>query len=756
MKKIDRETVSRIIDAADIVEVVSEFVTLRRRGANYMGLCPFHSERTPSFSVSKAKGICKCFSCGKGGSPVNFLMELEQMSFQEALRWLAKKYNIPIKEQEETEQDRQLATERESLYAVNSFALQHFEKNLHETDDGRDIGLAYFKERGLTEETIRKFQLGYALEKSDALFADAVKNGFSEDFLYKAGLCAPSDRRAGGYDRFRGRVIYPVHTLSGKIVAFGGRTLKTDKSIAKYVNSPESLIYSKSRELYGLFQARRAIVKEDKCILVEGYMDVLSMSQSGVENVVASSGTSLTQQQVNIIHRFTNNVTVIYDSDAAGIKASLRGVDMLLAEGMNVKVVLFPEGEDPDSYARSHSRQELADYIVDNETDFIRFKTSILLKDSGNDPMKRSQAINDILRSIAIIPDTIVRQVYLEECARTFNMDGRILALQVNKLVKNNAEREFENNRKAQTAATLDGVGQNENKIGVENQSEAEGPNSHLTENIGNPIASPENISPIQSSHPKSYLDKKDNPLYKYEKNLMRYIVRYGLVVVSTQYIRDEAPAPFTVLDYVRAEFTKDNTYFTDETLSRLYGRILELEKLWNDSYVTLSDELEEKRDILKKEGFERIRRSAPSMSEIIKAEKDLDSNIRDELAALELARRLEFISRNFLWDDDDDVRSLVTEFVSDKYTLSKYHSKFTKVETEQERLNELLPRALYELKDAILQNQILHINRKIASLDSADPHIPELIAQLMEKIDLRKKFARFLGERIVIPSLLL
>ncbi|MDE6397102.1 MAG: DNA primase, partial [Muribaculaceae bacterium] len=313
MKKIDRETVNRILEAADIVEVVSDFVTLKRRGANYIGLCPFHSERTPSFSVSKAKGICKCFSCGKGGSPVNFLMELEQMSYQEALRWLAKKYNIEIKEREESAEEKAEASLREAMFAVNQFGMEHFERILHDTDDGREIGLAYFRERGINDESIRRFHLGYALEKSDTLINDAVKHGFTVDNLVWTGLAAVSDR--GPYDRFRGRVIYPVHSISGKVVAFGGRTLRTDKSVAKYVNSPESEIYSKSRELYGLYQARRSIVSKDRCILVEGYMDVISMSQSGVENVVASSGTSLTDGQVRIIHRFTKNVTVIYDAD---------------------------------------------------------------------------------------------------------------------------------------------------------------------------------------------------------------------------------------------------------------------------------------------------------------------------------------------------------------------------------------------------------------------------------------------------------
>ena len=378
MRLIDQVTVQRILDAADIVEVVSDFVSLKRRGANYIGLCPFHNERTPSFSVSKSKGICKCFSCGKGGSPVNFVMEHEQMTFNEALRYLAKKYNIEIVEQELTEEQRDRERDRENMFAVNEWAMQHFETNLTQTADGRDIGLSYFRHRGISDEMIKKFHLGYALEQNDILYTQAIERGFSEKYLLSTGLCMRNDK-GRVYDRFRGRVIYPVQTLSGKVVAFGGRTLKTDKSVAKYVNSPESEIYLKRKVLYGLYQAKQSIVKKDHCYLVEGYMDVISMYQSGVTNVVASSGTSLTTDQVSLIHRFTENVTVIYDSDAAGIKASLRGIDMLLAEGLNVKVVQFPEGEDPDSYARSHSSSEVEEYLATHSTDFIKFKSDILM-----------------------------------------------------------------------------------------------------------------------------------------------------------------------------------------------------------------------------------------------------------------------------------------------------------------------------------------------------------------------------------------
>lgn len=725
MKKIDSETVSRIIDAADIVEVVSDFVTLKKRGANYIGLCPFHSERTPSFSVSKSRGICKCFSCGKGGSPVNFLMELEQMSYQEALRWLAKKYNIPIKEREETEVEKLAATERESLYAVNNFALGHFESNLVDTEEGRDIGLAYFHERGLTTETIKKFRLGYALEKSDALYKDAIKKGYSEENLVKSGLCSVSER--GVYDRFRGRVIYPVFAVSGKIVAFGGRTLRSDKNIAKYVNSPESSIYSKSRELYGLFQARRAIVKEDKCILVEGYMDVLSMAQSGVENVVASSGTSLTSQQVNLIHRFTNNVTVIYDADPAGIKASLRGIDMLLSEGMNVKIVLFPEGDDPDSYARSHTAQELHDYLKENETDFIKFKIAILLKDVADDPIKRSHAISDILRSIAVIPDSITRQVYIDEAARTFGIEAKVLALEVAKGVAKKTEEAFNASTKDSTEVSKDDE--------------------------------PDNLSTLEQSPTEAQATRgsqlhKKNPLEKYERAILRYPVRYGLTIITEVFNDDGSSTGLSLLDYIAYELDVDMLTFSDPLSLKLFERLKEMSLDWEGKYEELKGARQQKYDELKALGLERIRKSAASISEIMQAEKDLETNIQYELDDMEKVARSTFFHKGLLSDPDEDIRLMATDFLSDKYQLSKVHSKFAKVVSEEERLAELVPRAIYELKDAVLRINIDSLNAAIKEAADDKEKVAELLHELMEKIQLRSHFASYLGDRIITPRI--
>lgn len=437
---IDQATIDRILDAAQIVDVVSEFVTLRKRGVNYVGLCPFHNEKTPSFSVSPSKGLCKCFSCGKGGNAVHFIMEHEQLSYYESLKFLAKKYNIEIKERELTNEEKQAQNTRESMFIVNEFAKDYFQNILINHIDGKAIGTAYFRQRGFHDDIIKKFQLGFSTEQRNALVAEAIRKGYQKDFLLKTGLCYETDE-GKLRDRFWGRVIFPVHTLSGKVVAFGGRVLKTDTKTAKYVNSPESEIYHKSNELYGIYFAKQSIVKQDRCFLVEGYTDVISMHQSGIENVVASSGTSLTTGQIRLIHRFTDNITILYDGDMAGIKASIRGIDMLLEEGMNVKIVLLPDGDDPDSFARKHNATDFQTYINTHEADFIRFKTNLLLNDAGNDPIKRASLIGDIVRSISVIPDAIVRSVYTKECSQILRVEEKLLIAEIGKQKEKLAEK---------------------------------------------------------------------------------------------------------------------------------------------------------------------------------------------------------------------------------------------------------------------------------------------------------------------------
>lgn len=432
---IDRSTIDRIMASADIVDVVKDFVSLRKSGTNYKGLCPFHDERTPSFMVSPTKQLCKCFSCGKGGNVVKFLMEHEQLSYPEALKWLGKKYGIEVRDKEQTAEQKAAATERESMFVVNEFARDFFVRTLRETVDGMAIGMSYFRRRGLRDDIIKKFQLGFSPEDREALAQEARTKGYEDKFMVNTGLCIKTPE-GKMFDRYAGRVIFPVHTISGRVVAFGGRTLLSKeeqkrRSIGKYVNSPESDIYSKKKELYGLYQAKSSIAKNDRVYLVEGYLDVISMHQSGVENVVASSGTSLTKEQVRLIHRFTSNVTVLYDGDAAGIHAALRGVDMLLAEGLSIKVLLLPDGEDPDSFAQSHSPEAFKQYIADHETDFITFKTDLLLKDAQGDPMRRASVIKDVVSSISVIPDNIVRQMYIHEFAGRMGIDENTIVNEV-------------------------------------------------------------------------------------------------------------------------------------------------------------------------------------------------------------------------------------------------------------------------------------------------------------------------------------
>ncbi|GHT73747.1 DNA primase [Bacteroidia bacterium] len=430
---IDKATIDRIYEAANIVDIVQDYITLKKRGVNYTACCPFHDEKTPSFSVSPAKNIFKCFGCGKAGNAVTFVMEHEHATYVDALKIVARKYNIEVTEKELTPEEVQQNDDRESMMVLSAFAQTYFTKTLHEHTDGKNIGLSYFAERGMTLPTIQKFQLGYCLDQRNAFAQAALKEGYKKDFLVKTGLCI--EYNSGELvDRFAGRVMFPIHSISGRVIGFGGRTLKTDKALAKYLNSPESEIYHKSNTLYGIFFAKKSIVLHNKCFLVEGYTDVISMHQSGIENVVASSGTSLTIEQIKLIQRFTPNVTVLYDGDSAGIKASLRGIDMLLEAGMNIRTLLLPDGEDPDSFAQKHSATEFADYIEQNEEDFIHFKTKILLKDVGNDPVKKASVINDIVQSIALVADGITRMVYIGECSKLMDIEEAVLTQEVAKI----------------------------------------------------------------------------------------------------------------------------------------------------------------------------------------------------------------------------------------------------------------------------------------------------------------------------------
>ena len=450
---IDPETVDRIYAAANIVDIVSDYVTLRRKGVNYVACCPFHNEKTPSFVVSPAKGLFKCFGCGKGGNAVTFLMEQEGISYPEALKMVAKRYGIEVHEKELTEEEVRRNDDRESMFVVNGWAAEYFANFLCHDPEGMSVGMTYFRQkRGLTDATIRKFGLGFCPSKGDRMSKDALAAGYKREFLLATGLSLARESDGSLYDRFRDRVIFPVHNISGRIVAFGGRTLRTDKQVAKYQNSPESEIYSKKRELYGLYFAKRAIQQQDYAILVEGYLDVISMHQAGIENVVASSGTSLTTDQIRLLGRFTRNITVIYDGDSAGIHASLRGIDMILKEGMNVRVVLLPEPEDPDSFARAHTADEVQEYIRANEQDFLAFKARLLLKDAEGDPIRKAALIGDMVQSIAQIPDAIQRSVFIKECARIMDIDEQILISEVaRKRLTSSGDRETDEFLRRQT-----------------------------------------------------------------------------------------------------------------------------------------------------------------------------------------------------------------------------------------------------------------------------------------------------------------
>ena len=673
---IDQATVDKIIDSANILEVVSDFVTLRKRGVNYVGLCPFHDEKTPSFSVSPSKGICKCFSCGKGGSAVHFIMEHEQLSYYEALKYLAKKYNIEIEERELSDEEKQIKSDRESMLIVNSFAQEYFSNILFQHSEGRSVGLAYFHERGFRDDIIHKFALGYSLEQRDALAIEAKKRGYKEEYLLKTGLCLEGQN---GYisDRFRGRVIFPVFSLSGKVLAFGGRVLRKSDKLAKYVNSPESEVYHKSNVLYGIYQAKQSIVKNDNCFLVEGYTDVLSMHQAGVENVVASSGTSLTPGQIRLIHRFTNNITVIYDGDAAGIKASLRGIDLILKEGMNIKVVLLPDGDDPDSFAKKQSASSFTEYIKNHEVDFIRFKTNLLLDSAGNDPIKRAELISDIVQSIAIIPDTIVRSVYTKECSRLMEISEEVLLREINKIKLSQLQNGTPPNKKTLSETSAD-----------KQNSQEEGTQNDDTETLMETQGVPQGV--LQEKRVPS-------PLDPFEKTLVRYMIRYGFHDLFSE-INEETGETETwkVIPYIRTDLRNDEIEFQHPLYKKVIAEI---------------------NHIFDQEG--------------------------------------EHLTRYFLAHPDEEISRLAVDLVSEKYQLSKIHTKFQTIESEEEKLADLIPRALFELKDAITSLNIKHIREEIKK--TAKEKNPERTTQLMSELNglyaLKAALAKQLGERIVSPK---
>ncbi|MHB9054961.1 MAG: DNA primase [Paludibacteraceae bacterium] len=641
---IDQLTIDRINEAAHIEDVVSDFVTLRKRGVNLLGLCPFHNEKTPSFTVSPAKGIFKCFGCGKGGNSVHFIMEHEQLSYVEALKYLARKYHIEIVDKELSPEEEAARNDRESMLLVNEFAQKYFTSILHHHIDGKAIGMGYFRERGFRDDIIQKFQLGYCLDERDAFTKEAIKSGYKKEFLVKTGLTVEGENNYVA-DRFRGRVMFPVLSLSGKVLAFGGRVLKKDDKTAKYVNSPESEIYHKSNELYGIFFAKQAIVKNDRCYLVEGYTDVISMHQSGIENVVASSGTSLTPGQIRLIHRFTENVTVIYDGDPAGIKASIRGIDLLLEEGLNIKVLLLPDGDDPDSFARKHNASDFIQFVEENSADFIRFKTGLLMEEAGNDPIKKAGLVADIMRSIAIIPNQIIRAEYMKECSTLLNVNEQILYHEITKIKNKQLESKF------------------------------------------TPTADPENRNekPTQEQVERRIGQKFENE----ERNIIRVLIKYGTFL---QFIADdengENSIPVSVSDYILHELETDQLALQNPLLEKILQEYKQL-----------------------------------SGGELIDAEK------------------------HFLNHPDFEISKISADLITEKYTLSKIHSKFRELETDDKRLNELAPRYIYEYKLALIMN-----SRKEKLLEmkkAAESHNMEKLKQIMSEIEQIDYFKNILSKEL-------
>lgn len=746
---IDQATIDKIMAATDIVDVVSDFVSLRRRGANYWGLCPFHDDRSPSFSVSPSKGVCKCFSCGKGGSAIHFIMEHEQLSYYEALKYLAKKYNIEVHEKELTDEERQKRSERENMFVVNTFAQEFFSKSLLETDEGRSVGLAYFKERGFNEDIIRKFGLGYSPEKRDALAVEAQKRGYKIDYLLKTGLCRET-QEGRIYDLFSGRVMFPVYSVSGKVVAFGGRILKSGVKISKYFNSPESDIYHKSDELYGIYQAKRAIEKERRCYLVEGYTDVLSMHQSGIENVVASSGTALTHGQIRLIHRFTDNITVLYDGDAPGIKASLRGIDLLLQEGLNIKVVLLPDGEDPDSFAKSQSAESFTRYIKEHETDFIRFKTQLLLEDAGEDPIKRAAIISNIVESISLIPDAIVRSVYVQECSRLLQIDEQVLLSELNKRRQKRAEQQFSRERYNQErqSGTPTGTPQTTGTTPATPVNDAETPPPPSLADMPAPAEAPE-AAPI-ADHTLSQRMVQQSPLEKYEREIIRYMVRYGYRNLF------ELPDGSwqKVWEYIVEELSIDSIELSNPLYKHIVELTAEQREYEAQQVAALRTELQVKEQKLVDEAIEQIRLESGDIADKQRKEAEAQTRIAREMEEELQTFETNFLERYFTTHPDAEISLLAVDLVSEKYQLSKVHTKYQKVELEADRLWELIPRAIYELKNAILEQSIKQIQEQIkeASRNKDEQRIIELIEQNVELNRVRTALAKQIGDRIVSP----
>ena len=713
---IPQSTIDRIVDAANIVDVVSDYVTLRRAGASYKGLCPFHDDKTPSFSVSPARGVCKCFSCGKGGNAVHFIMEIEQMSYVEALKHLAKKYGIPVEEEEMTDEQRQKMNERESMFAVNEWAAKYFSQTMMTNQDGRAIGLAYFRSRGFRDDIIAKFRLGFCLDSPDAVSKEAKAKGYNEKYLVDTGLCIKRDN-GSLYDRFRGRAMFPWIAVNGKVVAFGGRVLdaRTKGVNQKYVNSPDSLIYHKANELYGIFQAKKQIAKEDMVYMVEGYTDVLAMHQCGIENVVANSGTALNEAQIHLLHRFTNNITLLYDSDEAGIHAATRSTDMLLAEGMNVKILLLPEGDDPDSFSRKHNAQEFKAYVAEHQTDFILFKTNLLLKDAQRDPIKRAQLTEDIVKSIAVIPDEIIRSTYVHECAEILNMDEAILMRGANK----NRSSILENLKK-------------------EAQREIDRQNRLLNNGTDNAGTDNSPATGTSSSSPAT-----DTPVGADDS--------FSAITAESDTTQQPSEAGHTGLDFQNI-ITKQSQ--SEQRFLGIERMILTLVTRYGEQPLTSptsSDEGEEATSI--ESPAEEL-----TLAEGVQNDLDYDGiTLRSPLYARMLRLTCEhvhdegFIASKFLLNNqDEDISREAADLIDDRYQLSSGNQM---EKSEEELKLTYISRLLCDYKNAIIEEELKQYNANLTLPEVKDN--PTLLMDTMRHIkelgEIQRQLAKRLGDRVVV-----
>lgn len=740
---IDKATVQRITDTADIVDVVSDYVHLVRRGANYMGLCPFHNERTPSFSVNKRRNFCYCFSCKKGGSPVNFLMEKEGVSYRDALLMLAKKYGIEVHEKELTDEERRRQTEREAMLVANDWAATEMQKNLLETEEGRNVGLEYLYQRGVTDEAIKKFRLGYAIDRGNDLTDKARSKGFDMDVMTSLGLIGKS-QEGRLYDRFRGRVIFPIINPSGNVMAFGGRDLKGGP--AKYINSPESSLYKKSNELYGIFQAKGAIVKNDKCFLVEGYLDVIGMWQSGMENVVASSGTALTDGQIAVIHRFTDNITLLYDGDSAGIKAALRGIDMLLVHKINVKVLLLPDGHDPDSFARAHTPEEFRKYVEENETDIIRFKAKVLLDQAGNDPQKRYLAAKSVVTSLAHISDEIKRNIYVQECSSILGISEDVI---INDIARVRVELK-EKWRRERELRRID----SENPPSAGTTILTAGNSSPAASSSGETGNSADSVEATQTSAPASgrTAAKHNDLFYAVEKNVVEYVVRFGMSDFCSVVDENNEEYQLKVVEFIYDDLEADGITFSNPGLLKIFNKVMDMVPEFENEKARFLTTIEDTVAGKRRQGFDDISNRQLSMKDIRHAEKRLEESL-EEFRQEEITRfSNDYAGNRLLNDEDSDIRIFATHTLSGGPTLSKIYARTGHTEDESQKLEVLVERALLEWKDLIINRKIEQLMQKMKTINENDS--PEdmntLLAEISKYHRIRSELGKTIGDRIL------